>query len=353
MNKIIRNVKKWIWFLVGKPYLFFNGICEYCKLSRKNKYVYMSDGIGDVVWFCAFYQAFLEQYKPTAIKLVLAEWQATIPVLFGIEQKNLIILSVSKKRKLCFFAQSKMFNKVISGQIDDHDFYVNREIRKTIKETYRKFAELEMVQMERLGIEMDSLYKYGYFNLCDKATASEISFAEEIENRIDSINNQYRIGSQSILLVPFANTRLNMPIHIWEAIAKKLNAQGYTVYTNCKNENDIPIPNTKSLVLDLASVACLSVRFGMVISARCGLADLLFCSGANLSVIHYIVGNDRDNYQYLAANLESFEKMEERCNYKYIRKISDYRYSDQNQCDEQIEEIVNSIIHNMRNGGNL
>lgn len=327
---------------------FIKGIREYSALSSKYKYILLSDGIGDIIWFGAYFEEFIKQYDTKNIKFVAQPSRKMLLSMLSINPEDIYFLESKEKNNLYYFAKRKCFRKIISGQIDDDDLKVNQVTGQIVRnrDVYNMFSR---VQVERLGIEMDVLYKYGYFNLAYECRPAHMQIPDSIYKRTDRYIRECLFEEGCIILVPYANTRINIPSDIWKIIVSKLEQTGKKIYTNCKDKQEAPIEGTTSLIAPLEYMPVIGKKADMIVSARCGLADLLFFAGCNLSVIHYIVGCDQNDYQYIAAMVESFEKMEQRCHIEENRTVRDYRLYEKKEIQEQVDFITRGIVRDIGN----
>lgn len=96
----------------------------------------------------------------------------------------------------------------------------------------------------------------------------------------------YNLDSQSIILMPYANSAALLSEHFWEILANLLIDLGFTVYTNVKGSEELAIPGTTALRADLATMAAICEFCRLVISFRSGICDVLAFTETNLIVIN-------------------------------------------------------------------
>ena len=83
---------------------FCKGIYEYSRLSNKNKHILMSTGIGDIVWFCAYYPSFLEFYSVPELQLITLKKFEGLLQLLGVPTENIIGVDGKTISKLTHFS---------------------------------------------------------------------------------------------------------------------------------------------------------------------------------------------------------------------------------------------------------
>lgn len=106
------------------------------------------------------------------------------------------------------------------------------------------------------------------------------------------LKNKIRKG-RAVLLVPYAQSAVQMEIEWWEKIADILLKRGYQVFTNVKNGMEKAVQGTVSIQIPLKYVPGMIDHMGSCITIRCGLSDLIAVGGCDMQVI-YREKNDTD-----------------------------------------------------------
>ena len=100
----------------------------------------------------------------------------------------------------------------------------------------------------------------------------------------------------------------------WEELADLLMALGFTVFTNVKGPEELPIKKTIGLCADLGTMAAICENCRLVISLRSGICDVLAFTETNLVVVNLTeyhlsewslkAANDRKNIHSFLFNDE-------------------------------------------------
>ena len=266
--------------------------------TDKNRYFVFSHGIGDVVWTCCFFKSFLSKQTDYRTPCIVCT-KRDIPLIkcFNIDIK-VIGLSKNDLIQIGKYCSKKRFSK---------DVFVC--VYPKLKS--RRIMLRELYECSRLGLEMDVIYKYGCFNLVLNDRFVKPDLRAYKEQAIKTEQKKKLQKGKTVVLIPYANSRLSPKEDFWEMISETLIKNGYDVYTNVSGENEKPIGKTKELFLPLEELPIVIKEIGCVISCRCGLYDWLFINECNGILVHSYDSNNELSYNL--DKKESFESMRYRC----------------------------------------
>ncbi|MDE7477819.1 MAG: hypothetical protein K2M91_07705, partial [Lachnospiraceae bacterium] len=128
-------------------------------------------------------------------------------------------------------------------------------------------------------------YKKLVFHLPTECLLEEPKIVPD-EMLLEKIMTEYKIGERSIILMPYANSTTLIPDHFWKVITSFLTKLGYTIYTNVKDSEELPIEGTIGLCADLATMAAICENCRLVIALRSGICDVLAFTETNLVVLN-------------------------------------------------------------------
>lgn len=277
-----------------------NEIWNFNKWYKKyiNTQLYLcADGIGDVVWFMAYWKQYTKKNNINNYKIITSIRLKEIFNRYGEENlldssevnTNLIIL-LWKKNKLYKYPN---LHVVLFPQ--DFGKHGNKIIEK-----YRA----------NIGIMMDDYYRFGCFDL-----------SYEIEESITLpllIETDFELKTKkNILLIPYTKSRINISLVIWETIAKSLKEKGYTVYTNVGTPKEKPINGTIPLITKIIELPAILRKYDFIsICGRCGLADWLFVNECKQIIVHSCKRHPQNKYELLCSSVDrkdSFKIMKRKC----------------------------------------
>lgn len=310
------------------------------KFSKDNTYMVCSHGIGDVVWMAAYFQGFSDANSLQNIVFICDTNHCGILQQFypdtaciGLTRKKLILLG--------WYADSGICENNLSAVIFPR-----------LKRA--KVMDRELSLFSRIGLEMDICYKFGCFSL---PYQTKITLPQSLVNevRIEQILKDYGISEgKTVVLVPYVNSRLNIPIKLWKELAAKIAQKGIMVYVNMPKEDMGNSPYIRSLALSLDEIPSIVKRAGCVITGRCGLADWLFLNECNMVVLHSYMSNaktEREKTQSRFGRAESFREMQHRCG--LVQKLDEFRVDISKQDDKLLDEIAASAMAILSQEGSM
>lgn len=214
--------------------------------------------------------------------------------------------------------------------------------------------EHEYSLLSHIGADMDICYKFGCFSLPFQTKIAKPRALISHE-KMEQIYKDNKISDgRAVLLVPYVNSRLNIPIKIWKELAAKLAQKGITVYVNMPREDMGSSPYIHSLVLSLDEIASAAKRIGCVITGRCGLADWLFLNECNMVILHSYMSYAKTESEKRPSRFgltESFKEMQHRCG--LTQKLEEFRVDISKQDNHLLDEITAAAIAVLNQGGNM
>lgn len=91
---------------------------------------------------------------------------------------------------------------------------------------------------------------------------------------------------KAVILMPYAATAPLMPNGFWEGLAENIIHEGYTVYTNVKDETECPVPGTRRLRESISDTVSICSKAYAAISLRSGMCDILAMTKVPLVVLN-------------------------------------------------------------------
>ncbi len=338
LKRVLRKIYHAINRLTGINYYraLYNGkkIADRLLINANEEYFVCSHGIGDVTWMLSFINAYFSELSFCGkIHIVCTKRDVNIIKSF-MEDANVIGININELIMLGKYTSSRYCNSKEN---------IHTLIFPKLKQ-YKLMLE-ELALLSESGLHMDMCYKYGCFNLGHDAVFRNPNLSKYKEYAQQAIQENGLIPNNSVVLVPFINSRLSLPVEEWEKIADELMRAEIKVYTNVDSKN-IPIKNTIPLFLPLEILPIVIKETGCAISGRCGLCDWLFVNGCDLAVIHtYRVGRNLTKNQEVQtsfARKESFYEMKQRCGIEGS-KLVEYRMCQNSPNDRKIHSLVADI----------
>ena len=93
--------------------------------------------------------------------------------------------------------------------------------------------------------------------------------------------------SKTVILVPVSKSLTPFPVWLWEELAFFLSNRGYVVVTNVPaSQMELCVPLTMPLACPPEELIPIAELAGVVISARCGVCDVLSTANTDLRIIY-------------------------------------------------------------------
>ena len=248
-------------------FLVYEGI----QLEHDTLYIVCPYGIGDTLYAASLAES-LKNFRSVAkISLIIKKAHSQIPDWFdAVDEKIISDEVVHTLNVFSVYTGKWEFKNYLYGH-----FHKNKDC--AMLPEYNSCEVKNMIYR----------YKKLVFHLPVECLLEEPKIVPD-EKLFESLMAEYKIGERSIILMPYANSnkialRVN---HFWEELAGLLMALGYTVFTNVKGPEELPIKGTIGLCADLGTMAAICENCRLVISLRSGICDVLAFTEANLVVVN-------------------------------------------------------------------
>lgn len=331
--------------VLKKPFIFFSwhlsiykGGRELRNINDGNKFIFVfSCGIGDIVWSSSFLQAYIEENNITGKILILC-LKRDLRIL-QTYYPNFEYKCLGKEMLECVtkYSSIKRIENVKAT------IYPVSDIRKHIQVKSKCYADL--------GMEMDTCYKRGCFQLSDNVPLKKPDLSIYLDQALSIIREKHMPENKTVVLVPFINSRIQMPLGYWEKIADILIHLGYQVYTNISSLDGEYVKNTTPLYTSLEVLPLVIKYVGYAVSARCGLADWLYVNECRMSIIHTFKTDKTmsfdEHIKSKYGKLESFSDMGNRCQ---LKKILEYRIDVDDIKDSILMRIAKDVDYQLKEG---
>ena len=135
-------------------------------------------------------------------------------------------------------------------------------------------------------------FKYDVFEL-DESTGGILPKFDEDSDVVDRFFMKYNlIKGKTVILSPYAgHNLLAIPMPVWEIIATRFSAGGYTVCTNSAGENEPPISGTRAVFFPFSSAVPIMNAAGYFVGIRSGLCDVISSSACKMVIIYLSASN--------------------------------------------------------------
>lgn len=329
--KILRKIYKKLDIGYYKSKVFGHKILE-SRICNRSKHLFLlSHGIGDVVWSMAYLSEYLLSKN------------------IGIEEVCIVACKRDEAIIRCWFPEVEIIclekkHLYYAGVYVSAHKWPNNSVKALIYPELEKPRKMimEIEPLSKIGMEMDHCYKYGCYDL-DESADIQLPISNYAGDTDFSLDNSKVKPRESVILVPYVNSRMAIPIDFWERLAAVLKSKGLHVYTNVGNESDDPIRHTERLAVTLEVLPKIVKHGGCVISGRCGLADWLFLNECPMVIVHSYKNNNETLDDFIQSSFgrkESFFWMKERCHLSI--NIAEHRVCIDDYNEKDIQYIVNS-----------
>jgi len=218
-------------------------------------YVLCPYGLGDTLYVCSFLKDYAKKNSQTKICVIAKPSHEFIPRSFP--YINDVI------------ADSELVNQLNIWAIETSTW----ELKNYLYGHFKKTSDIMFIRPETATLDgMVSQYRREVMGLSER---SKPSFDEFI---IPDKPSDLNLTDNDIVLMPYANSIKLFDISFWETLAEKLISLGYDLYTNVKDDSELPVKSTKALTGDIASLVPVLKRCRKIITLRSGISDVLaFC----------------------------------------------------------------------------
>lgn len=243
---------------------------EGVEFRRDVYYVVCPYGIGDTLYAASMIESF-KKYRSMTQKvcLIVKEGHCQIPDWFdAVDEKLISGELVQILDAFCVLTGTWELNNFLYAHFRKNDKWM----------LFPEFSECgEKTYSQR--------YRKLVFHLPEDCLPEEPKIVPHGE-LLDSLIEKHGIGGQSVILMPFAYSTEQLPTDFWEEIAGLLHDMGHEVFTNVKDDSELPIRGTTGLCADIATMAALCEKCGLVIALRSGICDVLYYTETRLVLIN-------------------------------------------------------------------
>lgn len=201
-----------------------------------------------------------------------------------LNKKIILVLSENLREVVTCF---KGYDKLLflpKKQISDFRYVLNRHIKWRWYE--KKFANNEVIftyaryysiinnkrEKSILNILLDDVYRLPVY--------SSFQFPEVPTRHVEHLQN----GKKILFNLTSYSSKINM--NVFSPILEFFQNKKYIAYTNCFKDNDVCLPQTNRLKLDIFQLYTISNQFDYVVSVRSGILDFI-ASKARKQIVLY------------------------------------------------------------------
>lgn len=227
---------------------------------RDTTYIVCPGPIGDTLYVAAFVKAFKKKNNISSVVLIVRKSHESIAELFPsidgciVSNKLVEILSIYSRSQRVW-------------ELDNYRYGFAREDYQ-----HRNYAP------DYVPKNLLSGYKIALMGLEEDAEYEEMQVDREM-----NIPNTF--NQRTVIVMPHESSARRLPFRFWEALCQEL-GRHYTVYTNTKDETELPIKGTRAISYSLKDMTGICEQCFAVISIRTGICDLLAFTKTNLIVLN-------------------------------------------------------------------
>lgn len=254
-------------FRVGEDngFLVYEGI----HIKQDTLYIVCPYGIGDTLYVASLAESFKKICSINKTCLIIKKNHSQIPDWFdAVNEKIVSDEIVNILNAFSIFSGTWQLKNYLYG-------HFRKNTDGSILSEYDSCEVKNMVYR----------YKKLVFHLPTECLLEEPKIVPD-EMLLAKIMTEYEIGEHSIILMPYASSTPLIPDHFWKVITSFLTSLGYTIYTNVKGPEELPIQGTIGLYADLATMAAICENCRLVIAFRSGICDVLAFTETNLVVLN-------------------------------------------------------------------
>lgn len=249
-----------------QSFQYWFGILDALKLDEDEWCVICPFGIGDTYFVCALAEEFLKYNGGGRFSVIVKPGQEDIPLLFdGISR-----VFVADGIDLDVVRQWTAFRP--GNPVIGHPRYYEN-------------GALELY----VGANGSTLLDL-YYHIFRLPSGLPLAKPRVPERYLQSAAAKFKAAGlpegRTVVLAPYANSSIMLPMVFWQALAEILQAVGWTAVTNVTPGSSEIIPGTIPIGISLGEALPFAGIAGRVISARSGLCDLLSAIEEKLTVIY-------------------------------------------------------------------
>lgn len=151
------------------------------------------------------------------------------------------------------------------------------------------------------GLDFTKMFRKFVFDLPDDVKPKH-PILKNVDEEIDVIFKEKGLEyGNTVILSPYSNTLADLPLELWENIAKDLLDRGMIVCTNSSGESEPAILNTISLFFPIGIASQFVEKAGYFIGVRSGFCDIISSADAKKIILY-----DAKNRFYNCSAYEYF-----------------------------------------------
>ena len=250
---------------VDNGFLVYEGI----RLEHDTLYIVCPYGIGDTLYVAALAESLKKTRFINKICLIVKKNHSQIPDWFDA-------------------IDDKIVSDEIVNALNVFSVYLGIwELKNYLYGHFRKNTDGSISPEYRSCEVKNMIYRYKklVLHLPAECLLEEPKIVPD-EMLFEKLMTEHKIGRQSIILMPYANSTPLIADFFWETLTSLLKDLGYTVFTNIKDSVELPVQGTIGLCADLATMAAICENCRLVISLRSGICDVLAFTETNLFIIN-------------------------------------------------------------------
>lgn len=238
--------------------------------DSKYYYVMIDKGIGDTVLVSSYAYVLKKKYKKEIAFIVP---KGHIDVVKRFEYvKKIIGLSKNELEKIALY--------ISSSNLYETEFYCYAYFKMKISRNgKRNWSSAEWDKK----LFLSDRYKKYVFNVNQELNPYKIKTTKCKKELL----KRYNIKNKSIIIMPYANTVVNLKTIFWENLVNCLNNLGYNVYTNIGNPKlEKAVKGTTPLNISLSDIFDISYEINCFIALRSGICEYLALNNSKMIVIN-------------------------------------------------------------------
>lgn len=253
--------------------MVYRGRVVYKQIMKKSKekiFLFPHRSIGDIYILGLYKKSDVDLFKDDHRLVVIGNACLTVAQEMGF--KDVIAVSQYDMDSLCKFA-IMMGESTINCKILHYDYYYTGIVSSVISAKKMIFSQC-------------------YDNMIiGQPWNKDKSFAMNCTNVDKYCEEAGLIKGKSVIIAPYAKSIPLITPPVWETIARLLKEKGLDVYTNCANDDEMPIYGTKRLSFSFKDAISIVDYAGYFVGIRSGLCDFISSSSCKKLILFPKVNN--------------------------------------------------------------
>lgn len=248
---------------------------EYCVSARRGLELYRGllneygrdvrvlispcSGLGDIYMIGRYLNGWLTRSGTDNYVLVITGGGSRkVAALYGIEDNTIVM------------KQQQIDDLVVLSDLLGSAVHI-----EVLLHCYRHADILSCFELIKSSVNWGDLYRYALFGLDDDVS---LAYPEWNVNERGVSERLEKMGAKkgkSVLMAPYAVSLTSVSDYVWEELAARLAQRGYTVFTNCFNQSEVPIEGTEPVSFDIAETKAVLDYMGAFVGLRSGICDII------------------------------------------------------------------------------